>query len=111
MFDLRIKEIDGECKVLCKKESNSTLRDVSPKVLMTFRLSDLTSEFISNAPLTFTVINSLCTKKRGKSMENLSTESTEIVVSSILANALFKRCKHMSAAAYRNGLAMCCYET
>lgn len=101
MKELVIKEIDNELEELCKKKTNSVLRQTKPEELLKFKIEKLTQEIEQKPPLLNQTLQSICGSKRASSKVDLCVKAT------IAASILHERCPDMSAMAYRTGLVLC----
>lgn len=101
MKELVIKEIDNELEELCKKKTNSVLRQTKPEELLKFKIEKLTQEIEQKTPLLNQTLQSICSSKRASSKVDLCVKVT------IAASILHERCPDMSAMAYTTGLVLC----
>lgn len=96
-----IKEIDNELEELCKKKTNSVLRQTKPEELLKFKIEKLTQEIEQKTPLLNQTLQSICSSKRASSKVDLCVKAT------IAASILHERCPDMSAMGNRTGLVLC----
>lgn len=97
--DLFTDAMNKECERMCKKSTGCVLRSTKPDELTRFILAKFDEEFAKMAPITYSVIGSLCLSKRSR-----RGEADRIIVATIASVVLQSRCPSMSALAYRIGI-------
>ena len=97
--DLFTSAMDKECEHMCKKSTGCVLRGTKHDELTKFKLAKFEEEFTEMAPITASVIASLCQSRRSR-----RGEADHNVVATVASIVLHSRCPSMSALAYRLGI-------
>ena len=97
--DLFMNAMDKECEHLCKKSTHCVLRRTKNDELTKFKLAKFYEEFMKMAPITASVIASLCQSRRSR-----RKEADHNVIATVASIILQSRCPSMSALAYRLGI-------
>ena len=104
--ELVVKQMDDELENLCRKQTNSILRQTKPAELVSFDMSKLVCELEKEAPFVWQVLKSVSSSKNKKRAEKRGDQAQDLttVCATIAATVLHTRCAEMSALAYRIGL-------
>lgn len=102
--ELLIKEIDNELEELCRKGSNSILRQTKAEQLVAFQMAKFIQEIEEKTPLLNKTLQSICCSNRKKRATDALVNPN--VMATITATILHERCPEMSALAHRTGLVL-----
>ena len=104
--ELVVKQMDDELENLCRKQTNSILRQTKPAELVSFDMSKLVCELEKEAPFVWQVLKSVSSSKNKKRAQKRGDQAQDLttVCATIAATVLHTRCAEMSALAYRIGL-------